>query len=326
MQLKPNNGFICGIIILSLSCTQSYAQVPTVLALAPDARSTGMADMGVATSPDNNSQYFNVAKYALAGKAGIALSYSPWMRKLSPDMHTLYLAGYGQLGENNYISGSVAYFSLGEMLLSDGTAVISHHPSEWAIAVGYSRQLTPNIALGMAFRYASAVHADWNMLSISSAGALAADVGAYFQYPVGKNQLSAGMSMTNIGTQFNFGGNTRASLPMALRLGVNYLFNFSEEHKLSLGVEANQPFIYGAENSFKQAVFGIGGEYIMQQWLFFRAGYFYNNKNYGDRSRLSFGAGINYHGFGADLSYWLPLSSANNTLDNTVHITVSYLF
>ncbi|MCL2098729.1 MAG: PorV/PorQ family protein [Bacteroidales bacterium] len=326
MKLKPNSGFFCGIIMLCLSCLQSHAQLPTILALAPDARSTGMADMGVATSPDNNSQYFNVAKYAFAGKAGIALSYSPMMRKLSPDMHTLYLAGYGHLGDNNYLSGAISYMSLGEMLLSDGTTIISHHPSEWAIDLGYSRQLTPNIALGIAFRYASAVYANWNMFSISSAGALAADAGAYFQYPVGQNQLSAGVSITNIGTQFNFGGDTRASLPMALRLGVNHRFNFAEEHSLSLGAEVNQPFVYGAENSFKQAVFGVGAEYILQQWLFFRGGYFYNNKNHGDRSRLSLGAGISYQGFGADFSYWLPTSSANNTLDNTVHITLSYLF
>jgi hypothetical protein len=297
-----------------------------VLALAPDARSTGMADMGVATSPDINSQFFNVAKYAFAGKAGIALSYSPWMRKLAPDMNTLYLASYGKLGDNNFISGSVSFFSMGEMILSDGITAITRNPSEWAIDVGYSRQLTPNVSLGMAFRYVSAVYADINMLSISSAGAFAADVGAYCQYPVGKNLLSAGLSVTNIGTQFNFGGDTKASLPMALRLGVNYLFNLADDHNLSLGVEANQPFVYGAEKSCKQTVFGIGTEYIWQQLLLLRVGYLYNNKNYGDRSHLSFGAGINYRSIGFNISYWLPLSSSNNALDNTIHLTVSYQF
>jgi hypothetical protein len=285
-----------------------------------------MADMGVATSPDNNAQYFNVAKYALAGKGGIALSYSPWMRKLTPDMNTLYLAGYKQLGDNNYLSASISYFSLGEMMLTDGITAITRNPSEWAIDVGYSRRLTPNISLGMAFRYVSAVYGDLNMLVISSAGALAADVGAYFQYPVGQHQLSAGISVSNIGTQFNFGGDTRVSLPMALRLGTNYCLNFSADHSLSFGVEANQPFGYGSENSFKQILFGVGAEYAWRQLLLFRAGYLYNNKNYGDHSHLSFGAGINYQNFGADLSYWLPATSSSNALDNTVHLTASYRF
>lgn len=312
--------------MLGICLGWGYAQSPTLLSLAPDARSTAMADMGVASSPDNNSQYFNVAKYAFAGKAGIALSYSPWMRKLAPDMNTLYLAGYGRLDENNYLSGSISFFSMGEMVLSDGINAIVRNPSEWAIDVGYARRLTPNISLGMAFRYASAVYADWNMLSISSTGAIAADVGAYFQYPLGKNQLAAGVSVTNIGTQFDFGGDTKASLPMALRIGANYLFNLHDDHSLSLGAELNQPFVYGAERSFMQALLGVGAEYIWRKMLLLRAGYLYNDKNYGDRSHLSFGIGINYLRFGADLSYCLPLSSAGNALDNTLHLTVSYRF
>ena len=318
--------FIGSIILLGLSFGWSFAQVPTVLTLAPDARSTGMADMGVATSPDINSQYFNVAKYAFVGKSGIALSYSPWMRKLTPDMNALYLAGYGHLGDNNYISGSLSFFSLGEIVLSDGTVADSRSPSEWAIDVGYSRRLTPNVSLGIAFRYVSAVYADANIFAVASAGAFAADAGAYFQYPVGNHQLSAGVSVTNIGTQFNFAGDTKASLPMALRLGANYLFNLSADHTLSLGAEANQPFVYGADNSFSQAVFGVGAEYAWQKMLLLRAGYLYNNKTYGDRSHLSFGTGVSYRGFGVDLSYWLPVSSWNNALDNTLHLTASYQF
>jgi len=310
--------------MLGFSFGWSYAQVPTLLTLAPDARSTAMGDMGVATSPDNNSQYFNVAKYAFAGKAGIALSYSPWMRKLAPDMNTLYMAGYSRLDDDNYLSGSVAFFSSGEMVLSDGTTAVTFSPSEWAIDVGYARRLTPNISLGMAFRYVSAVYADWNMLSISSTGAMAADVGAYFQYPIGKNQIAAGVSVSNVGTQFNFGGDTKASLPMALRVGANYLFNLNDDHSLSLGVELNQPFVYGAKSTFSQALLGVGGEYIWQKTLILRAGYLYNNKNYGDRSHLSFGAGFIYRKFGADLSYWLPVSSSSNALDNTIHLTACY--
>jgi hypothetical protein len=318
--------YICSIVILGIASGWSYAQLPTVLTLAPDARSTGMADMGVATSPDINSQYFNVAKYAFVDKAGIALSYSPWMRKLSPDMNTLYLAGHIRLGDNNCLSGSVSFFSLGEIVLSDGMMAETRSPSEWAIDVGYARRLTPNISLGMTFRYVSAVYADWNVFTIFSAGAIAADAGVYFQYPAGKNRLSAGLSITNVGTQLNFGGDTRASLPMALRIGVNYLVNPNDDHTLSLGVEINQPFAYGKGNSFEQALIGIGTEYTLQKMFLFRAGYLYNNKHFGDRSRLSFGAGVLYLNLGFDISYWLPLSSSNNALDNTVHLTVSCRF
>ena len=44
-------------------------------------------DMGAATLPDINSQYWNAAKYAFMGsKAGVSLSYTPWLRKLVNDV------------------------------------------------------------------------------------------------------------------------------------------------------------------------------------------------------------------------------------------------
>lgn len=240
-------------------------------------------------------------------------------------MNAVYLAGYGEIGTNNYISGSVAYFSVGNITLSDGVTAMETNPSEWAIDLGYSRRLTPYLSLGVAFRYASAIYADLNALNILHAGAFAVDAGAYFQLPVGQNKIFAGVSITNIGTQFQF-ADTTASLPTALRLGVNYTFNFTPEHGLSLGVEGNQPFVSGAKNSFDRATFGFGAEYSWKQTLMARAGYFYNNKNYGDRSHVSIGVGGRLEGFGVDASYWIPTSSSNTALDNTFHITLSYIF
>ena len=45
---------------------------------APDARAAGMGDVGVATDPDVNSQYWNPAKYPFTiSRAGVALNYTP---------------------------------------------------------------------------------------------------------------------------------------------------------------------------------------------------------------------------------------------------------
>lgn len=301
------------------------AQVPTILTLAPDGRSTGMAGLGVATSADANSQYFNVSKYAFAGKGGVALSYAPWMRKLSPDMNTLYLAGFGQLGDNNYLSGAVSFFTLGDITFSDGVTAVTRSPSEWAVDLGYSRRITPSLSLGMAFRYVSAVYADLNVLSAQSAGAFAADAGVYFRQPIGKHGIAAGLSVTNAGTRFDFGG-TDVSLPTALRLGVHYMFNFTPEHVLGFGIEGNQPLIAGSYHSFQDVTFSFGAEYNWNNFLMARAGYFYDNKYSGNRSHLSLGVGGIYKGFGLDCSYWVPLSSDNTALSNTFHITLSHVF
>ena len=62
--------------------------------IAPDARGASMGDVGVATDPDVNSQYWNPAKYPFCiSRAGIALNYTPWLRQLVNDIDLAYLAG-----------------------------------------------------------------------------------------------------------------------------------------------------------------------------------------------------------------------------------------
>ncbi|MDR3180783.1 MAG: type IX secretion system outer membrane channel protein PorV [Prevotellaceae bacterium] len=331
-----------GIFFLAILCATVFAQIPTVLTLAPDARSTGMGNLGVATSPDINSQHFNVAKYAFSQtqKSGVSFSYSPWLHALSDDMSVLYLSGFGKIGNGHYLSGSVSYFAAGKFILTDGTTTVTQSPAEWAVDVGYSRQLSPYFSMGLAFRYVSAIYAERGMLSVMSAGAFAADAGFYFRIPVERQFLSAGLQLANIGSKLNIGNNETAFLPMALRLGVHYEMNFQEIHALGFGVEANKPLVpeddAGAGvfagmvksfgNSFSEITFGFGGEYTWNHLLAARAGYLYNHEQYGGRAHFSFGAGISYHRLLFDASYWLPASSSNNALSNTFYVTLGYFF
>ena len=60
----------------------------TSLGIAPDARGGGMGDIGAATDPDVNSQFWNLAKYALPyALAGFPFSYTPWLRKPVSDIN-----------------------------------------------------------------------------------------------------------------------------------------------------------------------------------------------------------------------------------------------
>ena len=86
------------------------------LGIAPDSRAGGMGDVGAATDPDVNSQYWNPAKYPFAiSKAGIGLSYTPWLRKLVRDIDLAYLSGYYRRGDQQALSASLRYFSLGDV-------------------------------------------------------------------------------------------------------------------------------------------------------------------------------------------------------------------
>ena len=81
--------------------------------IAPDARAAGMGDVGAATDPDVNSQYWNPAKYPFTiSRAGVSLNYTPWLRQIVNDIDLAYLAGYYRIGDYSAVSGSLRYFSL----------------------------------------------------------------------------------------------------------------------------------------------------------------------------------------------------------------------
>ena len=132
----------------------------TTLSITPDARGSGMGNLGAATDPDMNSQFWNPSKYAFAySQGGLALSYTPWLRKIVNDIFLADLSGYWKLGsgDNQAISASFRYFSLGEVTTGgyegDGLNAQTINPYEFAFDVGYSRKLSEKFSMGVVLRY-----------------------------------------------------------------------------------------------------------------------------------------------------------------------------
>ena len=146
--------------------------------IAPDARGAGMGDVGVATDPDVNSQYWNPAKYPFCiSRSGIALNYTPWLRRLVNDIDLAYLAGYYRIGDYSAISGSLRYFSLGEVFADDGMSV---KPYEMSLDVAYSLMLSEKFSLAAAIRW---IHSDLRYdysEDSKPASAFAADLAMYY--------------------------------------------------------------------------------------------------------------------------------------------------
>ena len=226
----------------------------TSLSITPDARGASMGDLGVATDPDVNSQFWNPSKYAFAySKAGVALSYTPWLRKLVNDIFLANLSGYYKIGsgDNQAISASMRYFSLGEVNSTDdsGTSLASVNPFEMAFDIGYSRKLSEKFSMGVALRY---IYSDLGYGSYAGSGeqgkgasAFAADISAYFTtYPmIGRNecQWSWGLNISNIGSKVSYnGGDDPAFLPTNLRLGTAFTFPLADYHNLTLSFDANK--------------------------------------------------------------------------------------
>jgi hypothetical protein len=212
------------------------------LMIAPDARAGGMGDIGAATDPDVNSQYWNPAKYPFCiSRAGLSLNYTPWLRQLVSDIDLANLTGYYRIGDYDAVSASLRYFSLGEVTAGDMTI----KPYEMAFDVAYSRMLSETFSAAVALRY---IYADmaYNLDDETTPGsAFATDIAVYHNgYLMLGNrecQLGWGINASNIGSKISYDeGNTNEFLPANLRIGASLLIPLDEFNRLSISADANK--------------------------------------------------------------------------------------
>ena len=212
--------------------------------IAPDARAAGMGDVGAATDPDVNSQYWNPAKYPFCiSRAGLSLNYTPWLRQLVNDIDLAYLSGYYRIGDYSAISGSLRYFSLGEVITANETMTVN--PYEMSIDVAYSLMLSEHFSLAAALRWIySDLRYDYSEDS-APASAFAADIAMYYNnyFNMGNRecQLGLGLNISNVGSKISYYGDDRSQfLPANMRLGLSLLVPVDEYNRFSINADANK--------------------------------------------------------------------------------------
>ena len=248
----------------------------TSLSIAPDARAGALGDIGVATEPDVNSQYWNPAKYPFnIARAGVSMSYTPWLRQLVSDIDLINLAGFYRIGDYSAVSGSLTYFSLGEVFVENEMVI---RPYEMAIDVAYSRMLSETFSAAIALRY---IHSDlqYNYAEDMSPGsAFAADIALYYNNYIllGNREcmIGLGLNASNIGTKISYDdGATNEFIPTNLRLGASLLVPIDEYNTISFSADINKLMVptrptYGQfldENGYEQGDNSYYSEY--QTWL-----------------------------------------------------------
>ena len=212
--------------------------------IAPDARAAGMGDVGAATDPDVNSQFWNPAKYPFCiSRAGISLNYTPWLRQLVSDIDLAYLSGYYRIGDYSAVSGSIRYFSLGEVITANESMTVN--PYEMSVDVAYSLMLSENFSLAAALRWIySDLRYDYSEDS-APASAFAADIAMYYNNYVNMGnrecQLGLGLNISNVGSKITYYGDDRSQfLPANLRLGASLLIPVDEWNRFSISADANK--------------------------------------------------------------------------------------
>jgi len=318
------------------------------LRINPDARGSGMGELGIATTPDASSGVYNLAKTPFTTRrSGMALNYTPWLRDIVQGMYLLQASGYHRLDTLQALSVSVRYFSLGDVSVSDfsGNHLPTAHPREYALDLGYSRKLSGSLALGLTLRYIHSrlANGSINETTYQAGNAFAADISMFYSKVNSDGQgFSGGLAITNLGTRIGY--TTDAShkdyLPANLGIGVAYTFIMNEQNKFLLSVDGNKLLVPASpvdpvsaqkyysytivnswSKSFSNTAIGLSGgaEYSYNDQLFLRAGYYWEDKSRGGLRYLTAGAGIRYSLFSLNFSYLAPSGNGTgrNPLTNT---------
>lgn len=228
-----------------------YTGVPFLM-IAPDARSGAMGDVGVSSSPDVYSMHWNPAKYAfIENNMGFAISYSPWLKKIVPDINLYSINYYGRFDDRQTFAASLRYFTLGDINFYDQNQANkgTFHPNEFSIDASYSRKLSENFSAAITARF---IHSDLTQGQVTSgfdetnAGvSIAADISMYWrkEIHIGNSNaiLAFGLNLSNIGSKISYtGGAQRQFIPMNMRFGPSIMIELDSYNTLSFMLDVNK--------------------------------------------------------------------------------------
>ena len=338
----------------------------TSQSIAADARAAGLGDIGAATDPDVNSQSWNPAKYPFTiSRAGLAINYTPWLRQLVNDIALLNAAGYFRIGDYQAVSGSLRYFSLGDVSAGDMTV----KPYELAVDVAYSRMLSEKFSASVALRYMYSDLSGHYDDNVTPGSAFAADLACYYNnYVMMGNrecQLAWGLNISNIGTKINYGEDYSYFIPTNLRLGLSYTIPVNEYNRFSISADVNKPLgpskpLQGADESneeyeerirndyydmssisgifksfgdsergfkgeMEEIQWSIGAEYTYNDKFSLRAGYHHESEMQGNRKYFTVGAGFRMNVLSIDAGYVIA-TTPSNPLDQTLRVSLAFDF
>ncbi|MBC7587047.1 MAG: type IX secretion system outer membrane channel protein PorV [Chitinophagaceae bacterium] len=253
------------------------------LRISPDARAGGMGDVGIATSADANASFWNLAKTPFAKqKSAIGLTYTPWLKDLGlTDVYMATLAGYYKLDEEQAISASVRYFSLGNIQFTDfaGNDLAKSSPREFSFDFGYSRKLSEKLGLGISLRYINSSLAKGDAAgngTIYKAGnAFAGDISLFHNGQNAQgNGWNWGVVLSNLGSKIGYTNDAKNKdyIPANLGLGVAYTKVFDETSKLTFGLDVNKlmvptpPTATGDNYTDSSSLADYRGYGVLQSW------------------------------------------------------------
>ena len=244
------------LLILFTSLLYSQNRVITTgvpfLLITSDARSAGMGEQGVATSPDAFSQNWNPSKYSFApSESGIGVSYTPYLSQLVNDIFLANVSYYKVISERAAWATSLKYFRLGEIEIGQTPAEfinpLIERPNEFVLDFSYALKLNESFSMGVTGAF---INSDLKLGSgtddASAASTVAFGISGYYQ----SGELSldnfdgkwrGGFYISNLGPKLTYETDGYADfLPTNLKLGGGLDIILDSYNTLTLGLEINK--------------------------------------------------------------------------------------
>jgi len=239
--------------------SNTISTVAPLLMINSDARSAGMGDVGVATTPDASSLYHNAAKMAFnTSQYTVGVNYTPWLKNL---VDGLFIGGgslVNRLDERSSWGVNLRYFSLGKIELFDEQATPTgvENPSELTIAGSYALKLSDYFSMGVALRY---IRSDLSIKTlnsdVSAINGFGVDVSGYYQsqernYGNFNGRIRGGFNISNLGPKVSYTAGNENFIPTRLRLGGGFDFILDDYNTIAFTLETSKllvptPPIYG---------------------------------------------------------------------------------
>lgn len=337
------------------------AAVP-FLTFSPDSRHAALGDAGVASSPDANSIYWNTAQLAFMDKEqGASLSYAPWLRNLTGDMGLINATYFKKVNKTQALTVGINYFNQGliQFTTNTGASAGDFQSREFAITGGYTTKLMQDLSMGINIKYINSNligNQVVNGQASKPGNSVAGDISLFYKKDRPTQQFERGISAAyglvfqNVGGKINYGTNMTYFLPANMKLGTTITVRPDVHNTFNLLLDVNKlmvptpqldgtiPDIGSMEaifSSFTDAPDGFseelreynlsaGIEYLYENLLALRGGYFFEPNSKGGRRYFTTGLGFRLkENYGLDLAYLIPTTSGS-PLANTWRL--SFLF
>ena len=219
------------------------------MAITPDSRAGGMGDAGSALSPSSSSIYWNTSILSFSEQTSeVSLSYTPWLRQLTNDIHLSYLSAYYKINETHSVGGALRFFSLGEITFTDasGNVIRDDKPSEFELTGAYAFRLSNRLSLGINGKFAySNLTGGLTVGGVNTKAGVVGTADLSFSYYnddakiVNMNGVyTFATTLNNIGNKVAYSElSERDFIPMNLKIGNSFLAKFDAYNEVTFSLD-----------------------------------------------------------------------------------------